>query len=258
MATYATYRHVELDNVGYGKKRVLKPPGGGSSDIFGAGPEEMTSPRRVKIHNQSQLGSALFGNANGTDNPHTILSPRSNKPGNDSYNRLFGPPDAPPVKSRNAKKYKDTNTLFNGESLASMSSSSSSISRSKSTISNGSSLLPNIANGFPSNGNNLSNDITAIRRKKRFRGLPTRNPVTGDGIEVTPARCNPRKCRDGNPVTGAGYASEMQKNGKPAVQNGIASSNSSSSGEKSNGTSSPGTAKLRTRIPPGGYSSGLW
>ncbi|XP_029171932.1 microtubule-associated protein Jupiter isoform X3 [Nylanderia fulva] len=178
MATYATYRHVELDNVGYGKKRVLKPPGGGSSDIFGAGPEEMTSPRRVKIHNQSQLGSALFGNANGTDNPHTILSPRSNKP--------------------------------------------------------------------------------AIRRKKRFRGLPTRNPVTGDGIEVTPARCNPRKCRDGNPVTGAGYASEMQKNGKPAVQNGIASSNSSSSGEKSNGTSSPGTAKLRTRIPPGGYSSGLW
>lgn len=255
MATYATYRHVELDNVGYGKKRVLKPPGGGSSDIFGAVPEETMSPRRVKTHNKSQLGSALFGNANGTDNPHTILSPRSNKPGNDSYNRLFGPPDAPAVKSPNAKKYKDTNTLFNGESLTSMSSSSSSISRSKSTISNGS-LLPNIANGFPSNGNNLSNDITAIRRKKRFRGLPMRNPVTGDGIEVTPVRCSPRKCRDGNPVTGAGYASEMQKNGKPAVQNGIASSNSSSNGEKSSDTSS--AAKPRTRIPPGGYSSGLW
>lgn len=138
MATYATYRHVELDNVGYGKKRVLKPPGGGSSDIFGA---EETSPRRVKTHNQSQLGSALFGNANGTDNAHVILSPRSNKP-------------------------------------------------------------------------------------------------------------------DGNPVTGTGYmSSEMQKNG-PAMQNGIASSNSSSSGEKSSDTSP--AAKPRTRIPPGGYSSGLW
>ncbi|KAM0735686.1 hypothetical protein ACS0PU_010834 [Formica fusca] len=118
------------------KTRVLKPPGGGSSDIFGA---EETSPRRVKTHNQSQLGSAFFGNAN--DNMHAILSPRSNKP-------------------------------------------------------------------------------------------------------------------DGNPVTGTGYTSETQKNG-PAMQNGIASSNSSSSGEKSNDTS-PAAAKPRTRIPPGGYSSGLW
>ncbi|XP_072756446.1 microtubule-associated protein Jupiter isoform X6 [Anoplolepis gracilipes] len=210
MATYATYRHVELDNVGYGKKRVLKPPGGGSSDIFGA---EETSPRRVKTHNQSQLGSALFGNANGTDNAHVILSPRSNKPGNDSYNRLFGPPDALPI-TPNAKSYKNNNTLLNGGSPASTLSS-----RSKSTISNNS--LPNIANGYASNGNNSSNDII-----------------------------------DGNPVTGTGYmSSEMQKNG-PAMQNGIASSNSSSSGEKSSDTSP--AAKPRTRIPPGGYSSGLW
>ncbi|GAB1863288.1 Microtubule-associated protein Jupiter [Camponotus japonicus] len=118
--------------------RVLKPPGGGSSDIFGA---EETSPRRVKTHNQSQLGSAFFDNSNGTENTPAVLSPRSNKP-------------------------------------------------------------------------------------------------------------------DGNPVTGTGYMPEMQKNG-PAMQNGIASSNSSSSGEKSNETS-PAAAKPRTRIPPGGYSSGLW
>ncbi|KMQ95233.1 microtubule-associated protein jupiter-like protein [Lasius niger] len=138
--------------------RVLKPPGGASSDIFGAAPEE-TSPRRVKTHNQSQLGSALFGKANGTDNAHAILSPRSNKPGNDSYNRLFGPPDAPPI-TPNAKKHKDNNTLLNGESLASTRSSSAAMSRAKSIISNGNNLLPDIANGFPSNGNNLSNDIT--------------------------------------------------------------------------------------------------
>lgn len=63
---------------------------------------------------------------------------------------------------------------------------------------------------------------------------------------------------DGNPVTGTGYAPEPQKNG-PVMQNGIASSNSSSSGEKSNDTS-PAAAKppTRTRVPPGGYSSGLW
>ncbi|XP_070151262.1 microtubule-associated protein Jupiter isoform X2 [Polyergus mexicanus] len=224
------------------KTRVLKPPGGGSSDIFGA---EETSPRRVKTHNQSQLGSALFGNAN--DNTHAILSPRSNKPGNDSYNRLFGPPDAPPTP--NAKNYKGNNNFLNGgSSISTLSSSTKSINSNNS--------LPNIANGFASNGNNSFNDVTAFRRKKRFRGLPTRNPVTGDGIEVTPVRCNPRKCRDGNPVTGTGYTSETQKNG-PAMQNGIASSNSSSSGEKSNDTS-PAAAKPRTRIPPGGYSSGLW
>ncbi|KAL6438283.1 microtubule-associated protein Jupiter isoform X5 [Cataglyphis hispanica] len=207
MATYATYRHVELDNVGYGKKRVLKPPGGGSSDIFGA---EETSPRRVKTHNQSQLGSALFGNAN--DNTHAILSPRSNKPGNDSYNRLFGPPDAPPTP--NAKNHMGNNNILSGGSSTSTLSSST-----KSINSNNS--LPNIANGFSSNGNNSFNDVT-----------------------------------DGNPVTGTGYTSETQKNG-PAMQNGIASSNSSSSGEKSNDTS-PAAAKPRTRIPPGGYSSGLW
>ncbi|XP_012348414.1 microtubule-associated protein Jupiter [Apis florea] len=134
MATYATYRHVELDNVGYGKKRVLKPPGGGSSDIFGAAPEE-TSPRRVKNHNQSQLGSALFG---------------------------------------------DT----------------------------------------PNNSN--SNET-------------------------------PRNKPDGNPVTGIGYG-ESQNNG-PAVQNGTTSSNSS---EKSNDTSPAAKVPARTRVPPGGYSSGLW
>ncbi|XP_011703722.1 PREDICTED: microtubule-associated protein Jupiter isoform X2 [Wasmannia auropunctata] len=248
MATYATYRHVELDNVGYGKKRVLKPPGGGSSDIFGAAPEE-TSPRRVKAYNQSQLGSALFGNINGTDkcdNGNAAVSPRSNKPGNDSYKRLFGPPDAPPTP--NARNRMRSNIPLSGGSSISSLSSGAATSPAKSTASSNSS--GGIANGYASNGSNSSNDMTG--------GLPARNPVTGDGIEMTPLRRIPRKYRDGNPVTGIGYASEAQKNG-PAMQNGIASSNSSSSGEKSNDTS-PATAKppTRTRVPPGGYSSGLW
>ncbi|XP_031845390.1 microtubule-associated protein Jupiter isoform X2 [Nomia melanderi] len=251
MATYATYRHVELDNVGYGKKRVLKPPGGGSSDIFGAAPEE-TSPRRVKNHNQSQLGSALFGdgpNANSSND-----TPR-NKPGNDSYKRLFGPPDAPPT-TPNAKNHMRSNISLSGDSSSSSASSGAATSPAKSTGSSDS--IAGVLNGYAaSNGNNLTNDITAFRRIKRFRGSTciTRNPVTGDGIDVTPIRRSARRCRDGNPVTGTGYA-EPQSNG-PAVQNGTSSS-SSSVGEKSNDSSPAAKGPARTRVPPGGYSSGLW
>ncbi|KAK2589262.1 hypothetical protein KPH14_007822 [Odynerus spinipes] len=135
------------------KTRVLKPPGGGSSDIFGSTQDE-TSPRRVKNHNQSQLGSALFG-------------------------------DAPDSSS-------------------------------------------NSNNGASGNGENNGGE--------------------------TPRSGKP----DGNPVTGTGYTSETQ-NGGSAVQNGTGSS-SSSIGEKSNGSSPTGkpAAGTRTRVPPGGYSSGLW
>ncbi|XP_037788982.1 microtubule-associated protein Jupiter-like isoform X4 [Penaeus monodon] len=45
MATYATYRHVELDRVGLGKKRVLKPPGGGSSISFGEDSDDYMKPK---------------------------------------------------------------------------------------------------------------------------------------------------------------------------------------------------------------------
>ncbi|XP_033224344.1 microtubule-associated protein Jupiter isoform X3 [Belonocnema kinseyi] len=146
MATYTVYRHVELDNVGYGKKRVLKPPGGGSSDIFGAGPEE-TSPRRIKSHNQSQLGSSFFSETTSND-------PSSNGP------------ETPRVTSK----------------------------------------------------------------------------------------------PDGNPVTGTGYAADQQNNAMP-VQN--ESGNANSSGSEKSTDISPGTGSMsnkvqRNRVPPGGYSSGLW
>lgn len=131
--------------------RVLKPPGGGSSDIFGAAPEE-TSPRRIKAHNQSQLGSALFGDVNGTDNASVAMSPRSNKPGNDSYKRLFGPPDAPST-TPNARNHMRSNIpLSGGSSISSLSSPAKSTASSNSTS--------GIANGYASNGSNSSNDMT--------------------------------------------------------------------------------------------------
>lgn len=144
------------------KTRVLKPPGGGSSDIFGSTQDE-TSPRRVKNHNQSQLGSALFGDA--TDSS--------------------------------------------------------------------------------SNSNLTSNNTTTIGNMMDNNG-PETTTSTRSGIKP-----------DGNPVTGTGYTSETQ-NGGSAMQNGTGSS-SSSIGEKSNGSSPTGKpAGTRTRVPPGGYSSGLW
>ncbi|KAK5647398.1 hypothetical protein RI129_002290 [Pyrocoelia pectoralis] len=68
MTTYATYRHIELDKVGYGKKRVRNPP----SDIFTvlSSPESSpqsngtSTPRRSHIHNDSF--SRLFGNSGAT------------------------------------------------------------------------------------------------------------------------------------------------------------------------------------------------
>lgn len=60
---------------------------------------------------------------------------------------------------------------------------------------------------------------------------------------------------DGNPVTGTGYTGDTENNGGAPVQNG-----NGNVAEKVNGSSSPPApaAQPRTRVPPGGYSSGLW
>lgn len=83
MAAYATFKHVELYNIGAGKKRVLKPPGGGSSDIF-AGSDPLTTPRSIKNHMRSNIFSAASPAKNSTD---------ARRPQGDSHNRLFGEPD---------------------------------------------------------------------------------------------------------------------------------------------------------------------
>jgi len=162
------FAHAFLSSLAF---RVLKPPGGGSSDIFGTAPEE-TSPRRIKAHNQSQLGSALFGDANGTDSANTAMSPRSNKPGNDSYNRLFGPPDAPPT-TPNARNHMRSNIPLSGGSSISSLSSGTATSPAKSTASSISNSSPGVANGFASNGSSSSNDITGKGPPRSGKWLQT-------------------------------------------------------------------------------------
>lgn len=70
MATYAAYRHIELDKVGYGKKRVRNP----SSEIFKVMCSPTDSSPKLNGHHQN--------------------TPRKSLHNNDSFTKLFGSPDA--------------------------------------------------------------------------------------------------------------------------------------------------------------------
>lgn len=81
MAAYATYRHIEIDNIGFGKKRVLKPPGGGSSDIFGSPePPASHSLRKTRTFDQQTSGTVMNGTKSPTDS--TPSSTTSSTDGN--------------------------------------------------------------------------------------------------------------------------------------------------------------------------------
>lgn len=88
--------------------RVLKPPGGGTSDIFGPA-EPVEQPRKVR----QQPASNLF--LGGSDNP----TPSKPKPGNDSFKKLFGEPEARPP---SAVKYRMKSNIFLDDSASTKSS----------------------------------------------------------------------------------------------------------------------------------------
>ncbi|XP_076316117.1 microtubule-associated protein Jupiter-like [Tachypleus tridentatus] len=89
MSVLRDFYHVEIDNIGKGK-RVRQPPGGESSDIFGTANGEVEhqtpSPNVVKNLMQSRIFSQ--------DDDTTSPSPQSRRQNqsSDSQNRLFGPP----------------------------------------------------------------------------------------------------------------------------------------------------------------------
>ncbi|XP_029727211.1 microtubule-associated protein Jupiter isoform X7 [Aedes albopictus] len=72
MATYAAFKHVELFNVGNAKKRVLKPPGGGSSDLFGADNQPQTPRSMNKNRMQSNIFAAPEGQKAGNENGNPV------------------------------------------------------------------------------------------------------------------------------------------------------------------------------------------
>ncbi|XP_013789932.1 microtubule-associated protein Jupiter-like [Limulus polyphemus] len=89
MSVVRDFYHVEIDNIGKGK-RVRQPPGGESSDIFGTANGEVEhqtpSPHVVKNLMQSRIFSQ---DGDITPSPQ---SRRQNQSG-DSQSRLFGPPE---------------------------------------------------------------------------------------------------------------------------------------------------------------------
>lgn len=75
MATYATYRHIELDKVGYSKKRVRNP----SSEIFNV---LCSPPNNAKVNTSGHV------------------TPRRASQHNDSFTRLFGSPETKKISPR--------------------------------------------------------------------------------------------------------------------------------------------------------------
>ncbi|XP_055849363.1 microtubule-associated protein Jupiter isoform X2 [Episyrphus balteatus] len=119
MATYAAFKHVELYNVGKTKKRVLRPPGGGSTDIFGS--DVPSTPRSVKNHMQSNIFSCEKGSVknNVRQGAHRFYfigdQPRRGQKNTDSYTRLFGDVDRPFTPAKNHMK---SNLGFSGNNAA--------------------------------------------------------------------------------------------------------------------------------------------
>lgn len=168
--------------------KVLRPPGGGSSDIFGA--ENAGTPRTVRNH----MASNIFGSTQDAPVKNNGDGVRRGGKNGDSYNRLFGESDRPFTPAKNHLK---SNIPLGGDSPA--------------KINNGN----NAATNGHTNGKAENN-----------------NGVQQNGTSKT----------DGNPVTGEGY-------------------NGSGGAEVNTAVPSLNGAKQvinKNRIPPGGYSSGLW
>uniref|UniRef100_A0A182QX21 Microtubule-associated protein Jupiter n=1 Tax=Anopheles farauti TaxID=69004 RepID=A0A182QX21_9DIPT len=93
-----------------------------------------------------------------------------------------------------------------------------------------------------------SNNGKASPRSPRSPRFAQRNPVTGNGVEDyadKPRKLSSRRgaAGDGNPVTGEGYS---KSNGAAEINTTVPSLNGG------------GHVINKNRIPPGGFSSGLW
>lgn len=100
MAPVYDFRHVELDKIGRGK-RVIKPPGGDDSDIFGVrSPQaqsgaEPSTPRRVKNYQQSSIFTPSEEDLTPTTPSSGASTPTRRRMSDNSQERLFGAEDVP-------------------------------------------------------------------------------------------------------------------------------------------------------------------
>ncbi|XP_021705619.1 microtubule-associated protein Jupiter isoform X1 [Aedes aegypti] len=283
MATYAAFKHVELFNVGNAKKRVLKPPGGGSSDLFGADNQPQTPRSMNKNRMQSNIFAAPEGQKAGNvfrQGVHRYYflgeTPRRAASGQDSYNRLFGEADRPYTPAKNHMKSNlpigndatdsgKTNGHSNGKAANGHHQNGNGIAPTTNGHSNGSSHTNGHSNGTSTSSAPSQNGSTHIFLRRltspkssssstvsspRSPRFAQRNPVTGNGVEDyadKPRKPSSRRggnwsSENGNPVTGEGYKS----GGAAEINTTVPSLNGA------------GHVINKNRIPPGGFSSGLW
>ncbi|XP_034484949.1 microtubule-associated protein Jupiter isoform X3 [Drosophila innubila] len=195
MAAYAAFKHIEIYNVGKAKKRVLRTPGGGSSDIFGS--DMPQTPRTMK----NRMASNIFSAEKDVALKNNGDAPRRGQKTVDSYSRLFGEPARPVTPAKNHMK--------------------SSIPFGKNTDS-AQQTLPNKGhyNGKSGSVSSASSSVSSSTENLKING----------GVRS-----------EGNPVTGEGYKPGATDYIQPAALNG------------------GGNQVInKNRVPPGGYSSGLW
>ncbi|XP_030376150.1 microtubule-associated protein Jupiter isoform X7 [Scaptodrosophila lebanonensis] len=195
MAAYAAFKHVELYNVGKAKKRVLRPPGGGSSDIFGS--DMPQTPRNVK----NRMASNIFSAEKDSAVKNNGDAPRRAQKNVDSYSRLFGEPTRPITPAKNHMK---SNIPFGQSTEA-----------AQQLLTNGNGHY----NGKSGSVSSASSSVSSSTENLKMNG--------GSRSE-------------GNPVTGEGYKPGANDYQQPAPMNGA------------------NQVINKNRVPPGGYSSGLW
>jgi len=209
----STNIHIGLSENSRSSSKVLKPPGGGSSDIFGNGNGTTSAtPRSNKGHMASNIfAPPMEKTCNDRQGEYRYFFIGDNNyrrnPNMDSHNRLFGEVERPYTPAKNHFK---SNIPLGG-----VADSVDSTPRTNGT--NGTNGKVNGTNGH-TNGNSNGEAMIA----------------NGNSVK-----------HDGNPVTGQGYITEINT-AVPALNNPKPAMN--------------GTKQVinKNRIPPGGFSSGLW
>uniref|UniRef100_A0AAG5CUP3 Microtubule-associated protein Jupiter n=1 Tax=Anopheles atroparvus TaxID=41427 RepID=A0AAG5CUP3_ANOAO len=265
--------------VGFGENskassKVLKPPGGGSSDLFGA---EHLAPSTPRTMSKNRMQSNIF--AAPADAHKNVFrqgvhrfyflggseTPRRGTQGQDSHNRLFGELNRPftPAKNHmksnlpigNGQDHPDgskahTNGKANGASAAHQNGNGTANGHGNGHSNGHSNGNGHISSASSDNGSShmFLRRLTSPRSPRSPR-FAQRNPVTGNGIEDygdKPRKPSSRRGGvggDGNPVTGEGYS---KSNGAAEINTTVPSLNAG------------GHVINKNRIPPGGFSSGLW
>lgn len=213
-------------NIGFGdnsksSSKVLKPPGGGSSDLFGADGAEPQTPRSM---NKNRMQSSIFAAPEGQKAGNGSETPRRAAAGQDSHNRLFGEADRPYTPAKNHMK---SNLPIGSDATDSGKTNGHSNGSSKSS------------NGHHQNGNGVAH--TNGHSSNGSNGTAVNGHSNGTSTSSAPSQ-NGSSHKNGNPVTGEGYKS----GGAAEINTTVPSLNGA------------GHVINKNRIPPGGFSSGLW